>query len=345
MALLPRLGVGVWALVASILAPTDLSLGLAMFNNPRVPNRVRREINVESGLNDGIAAPLVTLFIGIAIADASRSSTPFEEALKEIVLGVAMGVVVGVVGKLLRVSRRASWSSSGSRQFVAVALAALAYGSATLLHGNGFIASFVGGLAFGALARETASEAAEYAEETGTLLTLAVWFIFGAVIVPILVGAGLQWRPIVYALLSLTVIRMLPVAASLLGKKMHRSTVLFIGWFGPRGLASVVFLALALESFEGTGLDSTLLVATVGWTILLSVVLHGLSAGPVADWYSKKAASFPPDSPELGSATKARRARPRGAVFPNAPLTMGSPESRQGSGGSRWEWSCMRHMK
>ena len=300
--LLPTMAVGLWALTAAILAPTDLSLGLAMFKNPRVPNRVRRELNVESGLNDGIVAPLITLFIAVAIADTEHTTGPVAEAVREIGLGAAAGIVIGVAGGLLlRRSKRSDWSSVASREFAALGLALLAYVGAVLIHGNGFIAAFVAGLAFGALARATAHAAARFSEETGTLLSLAVWFVFGAAVGPVLLHEGLQWRPIFYALLSLTVIRMVPVALALLGKEVHWSTTLFVGWFGPRGLASVVFLLMALRSLDEAGINADLLLVTAGWTIFLSVILHGVSAGPVAAWYGRKAESFLPGSPELGS--------------------------------------------
>ena len=235
-ALLPTLGLATCALLASILAPTDLSLGLAMFRNPQVPDRVRREINVESGLNDGVATPVVTLFIGVVLAEAAEGGRPIVTAIEELAIGIGIGVAVGIVGALLmRLSERRGWSSNSSRQFAAIALALLAYGGAVALGGNGFIAAFVGGISFGAVNHRLATEAVEYTEKTGVLLTFGVWFVFGAVIAPVLLTDGLQWEPIVYALLSLTVVRMLAVALSLLGKKMHLSTVLFIGWFGPRG--------------------------------------------------------------------------------------------------------------
>jgi NhaP-type Na+/H+ or K+/H+ antiporter len=315
-ALLPALGLGTCALLASILAPTDLSLGLAMFRNPKVPNRVRRQINVESGLNDGVATPVVMLFIGVAIAESGEGGRPIVTAIEELAIGIAIGVAVGIAGALLmRYSKGKGWSSGASRQFAALAFALLAYGGALALHGNGFIAAFVGGMTFGAMNHHLATEAVEYTEKTGVLLTFAVWFVFGAVIAPILISDGLQWQPIVYALLSLTFVRMLSVALSLWGKKMHRSTILFIGWFGPRGLASVVFLILALQSLSEAGIDTSLLAATAGWTILLSVVLHGLSAGPVAAWYGGKIGGFAPGSPELEVTSAART---RQGISPNS---------------------------
>lgn len=318
--LMPALGLATCALLASILAPTDLSLGLAMFRNPRVPDRVRRTINVESGLNDGVATPVVMLFIGLVIAESEQDSLPFIAAIEELAIGVGIGVAIGLAaGLLMRFSISRKWSTVASRHVAALAFALLAYGGALALEGNGFIAAFVAGITFGAVNHETATEAVEYVEKTGVLLTLAVWFIFGAAIAPVLLTDGLGWQPIVYALLSLTVVRMLAVALALLRKRLHWSTVLFVGWFGPRGLASVAFLILALQSLTEAGIDTTLLAATAGWTILLSVILHGISAGPVATWYGKKAAGFAPGSPEFGPTTLTKTRH--GIASPTSQLT------------------------
>jgi len=302
--LLPTLGVGLAVLLAAILAPTDLSLGLSMFSNPLVPDRVRRSINVESGLNDGIAAPLVALATALAVAEFDQSSAPLIEALTEIALGVIVGTAIGLAGGwLLAASKRAGWSSSNSRQFAATALAVLAYLCAIALHGNGFISAFVGGLSFGAIIHEDAAESAEFTEQTGTLLSLIVWFLFGASARPAIEAVGLSWQPILYAALSLTVIRMIPVSMALLGTGLHRSTHVFIGWFGPRGLASVVFLLQSLAALQAAGIDTNLLAATASWAILGSVVVHGASAAPVAAWYGRLAKMFVSGSPELEPTT------------------------------------------
>jgi NhaP-type Na+/H+ or K+/H+ antiporter len=225
--------------------------------------------------------------------------------LIEIVVGLGVGGAVGLAGGLLvRSSQRAKWSTVSSRQFAALALVALAYATAVEAGGNGFIAAFVGGLVFGFMAKEVAHEAVQLPERLGTLLTFGVWFVFGASIAPIIVSDGLNWKPILYALVSLTLVRMAPVALSLLGKKLHASTLLFVGWFGPRGLASVVFLIMGLQGLSQAGEDTTLLATTAGWTILLSVVLHGVSAGPVAAWYATQAQQFSPGSPELGPSSQ-----------------------------------------
>lgn len=317
-AMLPIAGVGVAALIGIVLAPTDVSLGLVMFGNERVPAGVRRAINVESGLNDGLAAPLVALAIATAVAETENVSTPIVNALLQIGLGVAVGAAVGGVGGLLlRSSRKAGWSTESSRAFASFGLAVLAYVCSTAVHGNGFVAAFTGGVIFGAMAPDDAEEAVGFSEETGTLLSLGVWLAFGVIMGPILLNGQQGLMPIFYAILSLTVFRMVPVALSLWRSGMKGSTQLFMGWFGPRGLASVIFLLDGAVELKHAGIDTSVMIATVGWTVVLSVILHGVSAGPVADWYARRAQSFEPESPELerteSFTTRMRRPRRDGS--------------------------------
>jgi len=300
--ILPIEGLGMAALIGVVLAPTDVSLGLAMFSNERVPAGVRRGINVESGLNDGLVAPLVAIAISIVLAETAELQAPIVDAAVQILAGVGAGAAVGLLGGMaMRASQRQGWSSGPSRAFASFGLAVLAYVASVAVHGNGFVAAFVGGLIFGAIVREQAEDAAVFAEESGSLLSLLVWFAFGLIIGPELASTGLRWEPIAYALLSLTLFRMLPVAISLYRSGLRADTKVFMGWFGPRGLASVIFLLDAVAELHGSGIDTSMLIATAGWTIVLSVMLHGVSAGPVAAWYAKRSESFPPDSPELES--------------------------------------------
>ncbi len=293
---------GMALLVGAILAPTDASLGLAIFNNPLVPVRIRRALNVESGLNDGIATPLVTLFIALSIGEYERAEAFWlMGALSEITIGVAAGVAVGIAGGFLySLSARKGWATGAGQQVGNLALSLLAFFGSLALGGNGFIAAFIGGICFGYFSRHHLHTATEYTEVTGTMLSLVVWVIFGAsLVMPLLLDFSA--RAFIYALLSLTVVRMLPVVISLSGRRLRWDTRLLMGWFGPRGLASVVFLLMAVEAAEHIGLDSmnNMITAMVGWTILLSVFLHGISALPLASWYSKRLESAPPDAPEL----------------------------------------------
>jgi NhaP-type Na+/H+ or K+/H+ antiporter len=299
--ILPDVGWASAALIATILAPTDAALGLAVVTNRAVPARIRRALNVESGLNDGMATPFVTLFIAVVAAEEDIGDTAWGlEALKQIGLAIVAAAVVGYIGgTLLAYASNHGWTSEASEQIAVLALALLAYEGAVAIGGNGFVSAFAGGILFGAATRGRLSAPGRFTETLGLSATFWVWSIFGALFVGELFTHEISAQPIVYALLSLTVIRMLPVAIALIGTHLRPATVAFMGWFGPRGLASVVFTLIALEEFEHSG-DATMLVDTATWTILLSVVLHGISASPLAARYGAsiaKADKIPEKAP------------------------------------------------
>lgn len=288
--LLPQEGLAFAALIGTILAPTDAALGLPIVNNRRVPARIRRALNVESGLNDGIVTPFVALFLAYALATEEQGHGNWlATALADIALAIAVGSVVGVLGGwLLTRTTRRGWTSGGSEKLAMLGLALCAYVGALSLHGNGFIAAFVGGTVFGAATRERFAEPTEFTETFSTFLSLLVWGLFGAVFIPSALRFTTDWRPIAYAVLSLTIVRMLPVALALMGTHLRADTVALIGWFGPRGLASVVFTLLAYTEFTHANRSVDTLVAVTTWTVLLSVLAHGLSAGPLASWYARR---------------------------------------------------------
>jgi NhaP-type Na+/H+ or K+/H+ antiporter len=289
-------------LLAAILAPTDAALGLPIFVNPNVPGRIRRALNVESGLNDGIATPFVTLFIALAVAEegANPGDGWLVSALTQLGLAVIIGSVVGAVGgKLLEWAHQRKWTEGAPLQFAVLALALTAYLGSIALGGNGFVAAFIAGIIFGAVTHNRLAESADYTETTGTLLSLFVWTIFGAVFVAPAALLAFDWRVVGYAVLSLTLIRLLPVALSLIGVRFRRDTVGLMGWFGPRGLASVIFGLMAFDELSAASREAGLLASVVTWTILLSVLTHGLSAQPLAAWYARRLKSAPPDAPEL----------------------------------------------
>ena len=273
-------------LVGAALAPTDAALGASMMVNPAVPARIRRLINVESGLNDGIATPVVLVAIaGVAATEEAAAHTGPVAALLELAIGLAIGAAVGAGGGwLIKVGRRRGWVAEGFAGAAVLGLAACCYATSVALHGNGFIAAFVGGLGFAAAGRE-AARFVPFVEETGALLSLLVWLLFGVIAVAPAVES-LTWQIAVYAVLSLTLIRILPVAVALLGTGLGRATVVFVGWFGPRGLASVVFGLLALEALgEQVARPAE---AVIAFTVLLSVVAHGLTAEPLARRYGAR---------------------------------------------------------
>jgi NhaP-type Na+/H+ or K+/H+ antiporter len=248
--LFPSLPVALAGLIAAALAPTDAALSAAVIADDRLPIRVRRVLNVESGLNDGIATPVVTFCIASAatvLGIVAHHDEAGFGALKQLAVGVGVGAGVAVVGgRLLTVAHRRGWMEHGSRRLATLGLALLAFLVASEAGGNPFVSAFVGGLIFGAMAGSETVESVELAELGGSLLSLVLWFVFGAGFV-IPAFQALDARILVYALCSLTVVRMIPVAVALLGAGQDRATVAFIGWFGPRGLASVVFALLAIE--------------------------------------------------------------------------------------------------
>lgn len=286
----PQEGWAFACLLGTILAPTDAALGLPIFNNPRVPVRIRRALNVESGLNDGIATPFVLLFLALAAASGEPQQGHWVlSAIEEIVLAGVAGSVVGFLGSwVLTQATRRGWSSEGSERLGIFALALAAYFVSLAIGGNGFIAAFVGGIVFRHASHEEFVEPTEFTETFGTLLSLIVWAIFGAVLVADALRMTQDWRPIAYALASLTIVRMLPVGLAMIGTGLRRDTVALMGWFGPRGLASVVFTLLALGRFQELNRPVDILLAAATWTILLSVMAHGLSAAPLSIWYSRR---------------------------------------------------------
>ena len=286
-------------LVGAALAPTDAALGAGMMVNRAVPARIRRLINVESGLNDGIATPVVLVAIaGAATAEHAASTGP-GAAVAELALGLLIGAGVGGGGGwLVKVARGRGWVADGFAGAAVLGLALCCYATSVALHGNGFIAAFTGGLAFAA-AGGPAARLVPFVEETGTMLSLLVWLMFGVVaVVPAL--TDLTWQTVAYAVLSLTVIRMLPVAVALAGARLGRPAVLFIGWFGPRGLASVVFALLALEDLAEAAARPAITV--IAFTVLLSILAHGLTADPLASRYGSRLTPPPGTAPAAGLA-------------------------------------------
>jgi NhaP-type Na+/H+ or K+/H+ antiporter len=281
----PQLGLWLALFVGAALAPTDAALGVPVVTNPAVPLRVREHITVESGLNDGNATPVVMLAIaGAAAAAGLESAEGAGHAAVQLVIGAAVGVAIGATGGwLLRKARQRRWASEEFTGVAVLALSLLAYAGSLSLGGNGFVAAFSGGIAFGAIAGKRAPEELVFLGQAGDLLSTLVWLAFGAVAVPIMMER-LSVLAVVYAILSLTIVRMLPVALTSIGAGLDRRTIAFVGWFGPRGLASLVFALLALEAL-GSVADEA--VAIVSVTVLLSVLAHGLSAAPLAARYGR----------------------------------------------------------
>jgi NhaP-type Na+/H+ or K+/H+ antiporter len=305
--LFPSEGWAMAALIASILAPTDAALGLAVVTNRAVPVRIRRALNVESGLNDGIATPFVTLFILVVAAEEAVGAGDWaSEALKELGLAIVVATVVGIAaGLAVATARNRSWTTPLSEQLAILSLALLSYSASVTIGGNGFVAAFVGGILFGAATRGLLAEPTEFTENLALFASFLVWTLFGAFLVGPRIREGLDGNAIVYALVSLTVVRMAPVAVALWGMRLRFETRAFAGWFGPRGLASVVFLLIAVQELHEQPATATL-AAAVTFTILLSVVLHGLTAGPLASSYGRRIDAAGQGVPELMAAPEPR---------------------------------------
>ena len=290
LAVLGVLGELTWAealVLAVVLAPTDAALGQAVVTLPRLPLRIRQSLNVESGLNDGICVPL--FLVALAVAQAESGAIGDGAAARLVSEQIGYGILGGIVGgavaaAVVVMSSRRGLVEAGWLQTVPLAGAGLAYGIASPLGGSGFIAAFVGGFVFGWLRRHRGGEVGYLLEQGGSILGAVTFVVFGAVLLgPAL--PELTWPIALYAVLSLTVVRMLPVAIALLGTGARTPTVGFLGWFGPRGLASIVFAIILVEE-GGLPHDDTILT-TVYFTIGLSVLAHGLSAAPLAERYAR----------------------------------------------------------
>ena len=237
VALFPTLDLFTAALLATLLAPTDAALGAPVVTNEAVPAETREALNLESGLNDGICVPVVIILLDFAIGTEIKHSTIqrlVAVVTEEIGIGLLVGVVLTAIAvSILRVAARQQWLSEHWFHIPVVALAALCFAAAQALGGSGFIACFVGGLLFGYL-HDHPKEMLGGAASTGEVLAMLIWVVFGAQVLGRLLDR-MELSMLIYAVLSLTVIRMAPVFLSLLGTGMNVGTKLFIGWFGPRG--------------------------------------------------------------------------------------------------------------
>ncbi|MDP3851361.1 MAG: cation:proton antiporter [Luteolibacter sp.] len=273
----PQLTIWEAGILSAILAPTDAGLGQIIVNSPLVPMRVRQALNVEAGLNDGLSVPFMLFFIAMAAAGAGDAS--FARFIGEqLGLGLLVGAGVGLIGGwLLAVARRTEWMSESFLQLAVVALPVFCLLFSEPLGASPFIAAFVAGLFVQVSFKHAGKHSVEFTEEWGQIINLSVFFLFG-----MMVGreyGGFGAAPFIYALLSLTIVRMLPVAVSLAGSGLDKCTVVFMGWFGPRGLASIVLGLVYLEQEKHLPGEQVTRLAVMA-TVLLSIIAHGLSASP-----------------------------------------------------------------
>lgn len=286
-------------ILAAILAPTDAGLGEVIVNSPRVPQRIRQALNVEAGLNDGLAVPFLMFFI--ALAAVQEEGMGIEGVLMQFLVeqlgyGTLIGLAVGLAGGwLLGLARRRQWMDGPMAQLGVLALPLACVLASETAHASMFIAAFVAGLAVQAGFREVGRHSVEFAEDWGRLFDFFIFFVFGLLAARTL--ADFTVAIVLYGVLSLTLIRMLPVAIALRGTGLSRQTVLFVGWFGPRGLASIVLGLVYLEAESKLAGEPTIRLAVIA-TVLLSIFVHGLSAVPGISRYASAVAAMDKDAPE-----------------------------------------------
>ncbi len=301
------------AIIAAVLAPTDAALGQAVVSSELVPQRIRQALNVESGLNDGLSIPFLFLFVGLAVAETEVSATGWLGfAGEQIGLGALVGIGLGLAGgALYQRSVNRELMTATFQQLAMIGLAIVAWALAEQLGGNGFIAAFTAGLATGRITPSCGETILDFTDDEGQLLNLAVFFIFGTSAIGFLDAAG--WEVVVFGVLSLTLVRMLPVALALMGTGLRASSIAFVAWFGPRGLASIILaLVVVEEEPELAGLPVVLAAMTV--TVLASVFAHGVTARPLVRAYARRieatAGAMAESEPVPEMPTRGRQAEP-----------------------------------
>jgi NhaP-type Na+/H+ or K+/H+ antiporter len=302
------------AILATMLAPTDAALGKSVVSNPRVPERIRQALNVESGLNDGIALPVFVVFL--EAAQTAEKALEFGDFLGELIPEVGVAVIVGVAvgaggARSIDWATGRRWAVKYWLEIAVVALALLAFAVADPLGGSGFIAAWVAGATYGRVERSRPGDVHEFAEATGDALTMGSLLLFGIALGPILTRVG--WDGVLYAVLSLAVVRLAAVAVSLLGSGLALPSILYLGWFGPRGLATLILTIAVVEGTDLAGASTIAEVALV--TVALSVVAHGATSGwgsnAYADWVESQAGDTSlPESRTVQPVRVPRRSRP-----------------------------------
>jgi sodium/hydrogen antiporter len=292
-----RLSLWEAGILASVLAPTDAGLGQIIVSSPRVPMRIRQALNVEAGLNDGLSVPFMMFFIALAHSGSDGAGAVLTRfVVEEIGYGLSIGLVIGITGgSLLGLAHRRGWAAGPFQQLGLVTLPLLCVIASEPVGASMFIAAFFAGLVVQIGFKEAGKHSVEFTEHWGQLLNFLVFFVFG-----LLVARGLTqitFAAVLYAVLSLTVVRMLPVAVALIGTRLSKATVLFMGWFGPRGLASIVLGLVYLEQESKLPGESTICIA-VTVTVLISIFAHGLSALPGISLYARKISTLGSDAAE-----------------------------------------------
>ncbi len=298
-------GLSIWeaGILAAILAPTDAGLGQIIVNSPHVPMKIRQALNVEAGLNDGLSVPFLLFFIAFASVSGEEHSARLSFfIIEQLGYGILVGAGIGLLGGwLLGFAKRKNWMADSWQQLVVVMVPLCCALIAETVGASMFIAAFVAGLAIQIGYKEVGVDSIEFTEEWGQLVNLSIFFLFGVLVV--LNFQGFNLKHLLYAVISLTLVRMVPVWIALMGTRLSRATVLFMGWFGPRGLASIVLGLVYLEQETHQAGETTIQLALM-LTVLLSIFAHGLSAMPGINIYTRKLATLPSSAPELEEVKK-----------------------------------------
>lgn len=297
MLMFPSLSLWEAGIVAAILAPTDASLGGVVVKSPHVPTRIRQALDVEAGLNDGLSVPFLMLFVAVALSGPGGAlQILLKNAFEQIILGALIGAGLGLAGGwLLDRADKRNYASKEFGQYGLMSIPILCLIAAEALHSSPFIAAYIGGLFVQACFKDASQHVLEFSEQWGQLLNFLIFFNFGIILVS-------SWEQIgpaswIYAIASLTAVRMIPTALALAGTHVNRSTVLFMGWFGPRGLASLV-LGLVFVEQESNLPGEPFMRSAVIATVLLSIFAHGFTARTGIDLYSRKVRRLDADVPE-----------------------------------------------
>jgi NhaP-type Na+/H+ or K+/H+ antiporter len=285
-------------ILAAILAPTDAGLGQVIVNSPRIPERIRQSLNVEAGLNDGISVPFLMFFIALSLSSSQGAGTVLTRfVLEQLGLGTLVGAAIGFLGgMLLAFARKKEWMTGSMQQLGLIALPFFCVLVSEPIGASMFIAAFIAGLAVQIKYKEAAQHSVEFTEGWGQLLNYFVFYLFGLFVVR--AWGNFDYKMVIYAVVSLTLVRMIPVAIALIGTRLSKYTVLFMGWFGPRGLASIVLGLVYLEQETSTPGESIIrLVVMV--TVMLSIFAHGFSTLPGINIYVRKLSGLSAQSPEM----------------------------------------------
>jgi NhaP-type Na+/H+ or K+/H+ antiporter len=307
---------GFWqaVIIAVILAPTDAALGQAVVTNRSVPAMVRQGLSVESGLNDGIAVPFLTIALAGAASEMGTAGEIVEVFVTEIGWAIVAGILVGWLGALaMKFVGARGWMTRDWRLIAAPILALLAFAVADPVGGSGFIAAFVAGITFGNQIRSIYPDICDFSEGVSHLLTVVAFMVFGALILGPSVPS-MTWSMIGFAVVALTIVRMVPVAISLMGTGLQLPTVFYVGWFGPRGLASLVFAGTAVVESDAAAAPFVLAVVSV--TVAMSVVAHGASAVPLSGIYARWFQRMDSEDPSMPEGDDVDHMPPRKRLYP-----------------------------